>query len=39
MERGDHHVTFDASKLGTGVYFYRLTTGNFSDVKKLVVLR
>ncbi|MDE3057049.1 MAG: T9SS type A sorting domain-containing protein [Bacteroidota bacterium] len=36
---GMHSVTFDAAKLSTGVYIYRLTAGNFTDVKKLMVVK
>lgn len=36
---GDYKVEFDASDLSSGVYFYRLTTGNFSSTKKLIVLK
>lgn len=34
---GTYEVNFNASSLPSGVYFYRLQTGNFTDVKKMVV--
>jgi hypothetical protein len=34
-----HQVTFDASKLSSGLYFYRLDTGNYSLMKKLVMIK
>jgi len=36
---GEHSVVFDASRLGTGVYFYKLTAGSFSSVKKLMLIK
>ncbi len=39
IDAGYHQVTLDAGKLTTGVYFYRLTSGTFSDTKKLLLMK
>ncbi len=39
MAPGRYTVTFDGSAYASGVYFYRLTSGEFSDVKKLMLLK
>ncbi len=36
---GGHTVTFDASKLPSGVYFYRLNAGNYTATKKMVLAK
>ena len=36
---GRYNVTFDASKYSSGVYFYRITAGGFSQIKKMVLLK
>tara|TARA_Y100001935_G_scaffold223573_1_gene199125 strand:- start:23709 stop:26729 length:3021 start_codon:yes stop_codon:yes gene_type:complete len=36
---GNHSVTFDASGLSSGIYFYRLETGNFSTIKKMMLIK
>ncbi len=36
---GDHSVIFDAAKLPTGVYFYRLEAGTYHDTRKLLLLK
>ncbi len=36
---GIHSVTFDGSNLSSGVYFYRLQAGNFSAMKKLMLVK
>ncbi len=36
---GFHQVTFDASNLSSGIYFYRISAGNFIDTKKMILLR
>lgn len=36
---GTYSVHFEARKLNSGVYFYRLRSGNFDDVKRMIVLK
>jgi phosphatidylserine/phosphatidylglycerophosphate/cardiolipin synthase-like enzyme len=36
---GRYAVSFDAGRLATGVYVYRVTAGGFTDVKKMMVLK
>jgi len=36
---GNYEVEFNANRLASGVYFYRLTSGSFSDSKKLILLK
>jgi hypothetical protein len=37
--QGRYEVTFTADKLSSGTYFYRLTSENFSEVKKMTLLK
>jgi hypothetical protein len=39
MNAGSHDVQFDASTLPSGIYFYRMQAGEFSQVRKMVLLR
>jgi hypothetical protein len=36
---GDYMVEFNGSNLSSGIYFYRMQAGNFSDTKKFILLR
>lgn len=36
---GSYEVEFDASNLSSGVYLYKLTTGEFTNTKKLMILK
>jgi len=39
MDAGKHEVTFDGSDVPSGIYYYRLTAGKFTETKKFVVVR
>lgn len=38
-EAGFYTVTFNASSLPSGVYFYKLVTQNFSEVKRMILVK
>lgn len=37
--QGIHTVTFDAGRLSTGVYFYRIRAGSYTSTKKMLMLK
>lgn len=39
LNAGNHTVVFDASKLASGVYFYRLEAGDFQSHKRMLFLK
>jgi hypothetical protein len=38
-EAGYHQVEFNAVNLSSGVYFYRIQAGSFTDTKKMILLK
>ena len=36
---GNYEVVFDGSGLSSGTYFYKLEAGNFTQVKKLLLIK
>ncbi len=36
---GTYEIDFDASHLNSGMYFYKLTTNNFSEMKKMILVK
>ena len=39
MEGGSYSVSFDASSLSAGIYFYTLRAGNYASTKKMMLLK
>lgn len=38
-DAGMHNITFDASLYASGVYFYKIISGNYSDTKKMILVK
>lgn len=39
LNAGTYNISFNAKNLASGVYFYRLKSGNFNSIKKLMLLK
>ncbi|MCW9066440.1 MAG: T9SS type A sorting domain-containing protein [Ignavibacteriaceae bacterium] len=39
MESGVHSISFDASELNSGIYFYKLDAGQFTEVRKMTLIK
>lgn len=39
LAQGEHSVVFDANNLTSGVYFYKLTAGQFTQVRKAILMK
>lgn len=39
MAAGNYSVFYDAAKLPSGVYFYKITTDSFTDIKKMMLIK
>jgi hypothetical protein len=39
LSPGSYEVEFDGSNLPSGVYFYRVTSGEYSDTKKMIMVK
>ena len=37
--KGEHSVNFDGSNLASGVYYYTITAGNYTETKKLMLIK
>ena len=36
---GSYEVDFDGSNFSSGIYFYKLQTENFSEIKKMTLMK
>ncbi|MCX6158061.1 MAG: T9SS type A sorting domain-containing protein [Ignavibacteriae bacterium] len=39
LQPGRYKTSFDANRLSSGIYFYRITTNDFTDIKRMMVIK
>jgi hypothetical protein len=39
LQPGTYEITFDAENISSGIYFYKLSTGVFSDTKRMLLVK
>ena len=38
-EAGDHELNWNAAQYGSGIYFYKLETQNYTNIKKMIMVK
>lgn len=38
-QQGSHRITFDGSNLSSGVYYYKIDAQEFTDIKKMILIK
>jgi hypothetical protein len=36
---GIYEIEFDGSDLSSGLYFYKITSGNYSETRKMILIK
>ncbi len=39
LQPGSYNVSFNGDKLSSGIYYYKITTDEFTDVKKMLLVK
>lgn len=39
MNAGNYSINFDAANITSGIYFYKMTAGNFTEMKKMILVK
>ncbi|MCH8306187.1 MAG: T9SS type A sorting domain-containing protein, partial [Candidatus Marinimicrobia bacterium] len=39
QQAGEYRLSWNASNVSSGIYFYRLSAGNYTETKKMVLLK
>jgi hypothetical protein len=39
LQPGNYEVEWDASNYASGTYFYKLTSGTYTEIKKMVLIK
>jgi len=39
LEAGMHSVVWNASQMSSGMYFYKLSTGDITEIRKMILLK
>ena len=38
-QAGSYHTTWNAEGLNSGIYFYKIQTGSFTETKKMILMK
>jgi hypothetical protein len=39
LRAGSYEVQFNGMNRASGIYYYKITTGNFQEVKKMILIK